>query len=227
MANQIQVLLTFLLYLFFFGWVGYRRGQLREAIVFSVVAGTWILLQEFGDVLVIIANLGGRFLSIIPTGALTQGDAALVEALSKAKNWIAPENAEAFIFLIWMSLLLVVYLITGVAIKDAKSKRTATAALLGALNGLFYAVVLLPKLALIFLPGGGVTPASAPATASAGTGDILRSLESSFGVVGRSLGDLWGVFETQRSYVLLFLLTILLLTAANTLKGTGAGAKKS
>ena len=224
MANQIQVLLTFILYLVFFGWIGYRRGTMRELIVFGLVAGSWIVLQQFGGVIVIITNLGGRFLSIVPTGALTQGDAALVEALSKAKNWVSPENAETFLFLIWVVLLMIVYMVTGIFIKDGKSKRNATAALLGAINGLFYAVVLLPKLAQIFLPGG-VTTATAASTGD--VGDILRTLGGSFDVVGQSLGDLWTVFEAQRPFVLLFLLTILLLTAAGTLTGTGSKAKKS
>ncbi len=215
MANQIQVLLTFILYLVFFGWVGYRRGTMREGIVLTVVAGAWILLQEFGDVLVIVANLGGRFISIVPTGALTKGDAALVEALSNAKNWVSPENAETFLFLIWVALLMAAYMITGIFVKDAKSKRTGMAALLGAVNGLFYAVVLLPNLAQVFLPRGA---ASASAT-SASTREILHTLEGSLGVVGSSLGDIWVVFEAQRPFVLLLLLTILLLTAAGSLSG--------
>ncbi len=222
MANQIQVLLTFILYLFFFGWIGYRRGMMRELIVLGVVAGSWIVLQQFGDVLVIITNLGGRFISIVPTGALTKGDAALVEALSNAKNWVSPENAETFLFLIWVVLLMATYVLTGIFVKDGKSKRNGSAAILGAANGLFYAVVLLPKLAQVFLPGGVTTTA-----ATGDVGDILRTLGGSFGVVGQSLGDLWTVFEAQRPFVLLFLLTILLLTAASTLSGTGTRAKKS
>jgi len=223
MANQIQVLLTFILYLFFFGWIGYRRGMLRELIVLGVVAGSWIVLQQFGDVLVIITNLGGRFISIIPTGALTKGDAALVEALSNAKNWVSPESAETFLFLIWVVLLMGAYVLTGIFVKDSKSKHSGSAALVGAANGLFYAVVLLPKLAQVFLPGG-VTPATA---ATGDVGDILRTLGGSFSVVGRSLGDLWTVFEAQRPFVLLFLLTILLLTAAGSLSGSGTKAKRS
>ena len=223
MANQIQVLLTFILYLFFFGWIGYRRGMMRELIVRGVVAGSWVVLQQFGNVIVIITNLLGRFLGILPTGALTKGDAALVEALSNAKNWVAPENAETFLFLIWVILLMGVYVLTGIFVKDGKSKRNGSAAFFGAVNGLFYAVVLLPKLAQIFLPGGVTT-----ATATTGdVGDILRTLGGSLGVVGRSLGDLWTVFEAQRPFVLLFLLTILLLTAAGTLSGSGTKAKKS
>lgn len=57
-----------------------------ELIVLGVVAGSWVL-QQFGNVIVIITNLLGRFLGILPTGVLTKGDAALVEALSNAKNW--------------------------------------------------------------------------------------------------------------------------------------------
>ena len=220
MANQIQVLLTFLLYLLLFGWIGYRRGMLRELIVFAVVVGTWIVLQEFGNVLVIITNLGGRFVSILPTGALTQGDAAIVEALGNAGDLVPADATETFIFLLWATLLLVSYIATGIFVKDGKSKRNGTAGLLGVLNGLFYAVVLLPKLAQVFLPGTVTTE-----TQAADAGTILRTLESSLGVVGDSLGDLWVVFEAQRSFVLLFLLTILLLTAANTL--TGGRPRKS
>ena len=222
MANQIQVLLTFILYLFFFGWIGYRRGMMRELIVLGVVAGSWVVLQRFGNEIVITTNLMGRFLAILPTGALTKGDAALVEALSNAKNWVSPENKETFLFLIWVVLLMGVYVLTGIFVKDGKSKRNGSAALLGALNGLFYAVVLLPKLAQVFLPGGVTATAS-----TGGVGDILRTLGGSFGVVGRSLSGLWTVFEAQRPFVLLFLLTILLLTAASTLTGSGSKAKKS
>ncbi len=221
MANQIQVLLTFALYLLLFGWIGYRRGMLRELIVFAVVVGTWVVLQEFGNVLVIITNLGGRFVSILPTGALTQGDAAIVEALGNAGDLVSADNAENFLFLLWALLLLLVYVATGLFIKDGKSKRNAVAGGLGMLNGIFYAVLLLPQLAQIFLPTGTVTGS----TEAADAGTILRTLENSFGVVGESLSGLWLMFEAQRAFILLFLLTVLLLTASNTL--TGTRAKKS
>ena len=70
MTSQIQVLIAFLLYLFTFGWIGWRRGAQREGWVFGVAIVAWFAFQERGDIVVRMANLGGKFMAFLKAGGL-------------------------------------------------------------------------------------------------------------------------------------------------------------
>ena len=50
MTLESQVLIAFLLYLAFWGWIGYRRGAMREIWLFVITIGSWVLLQERGTI---------------------------------------------------------------------------------------------------------------------------------------------------------------------------------
>ncbi|MCB0110990.1 MAG: hypothetical protein KDE53_33950, partial [Caldilineaceae bacterium] len=70
MSGQLEVLITFLLYIAFFGWIGYLRGTLSEGIVFGVALTAWLILQEQGDIFVRVINLGSKGIAFVQAGGL-------------------------------------------------------------------------------------------------------------------------------------------------------------
>ncbi len=61
----MQVAIAFLLYLFVFGWIGWRRGMNRELIVFATSLITLIIVRMRGDTLVEISNFGWEIVQLI------------------------------------------------------------------------------------------------------------------------------------------------------------------
>lgn len=71
--DQLQIAIAFILYAFVFGWIGYRRGQTREAWVFAVATVSLIVLRLRGDIFVGIANLGWQLINMLSGGAFQRG----------------------------------------------------------------------------------------------------------------------------------------------------------
>ncbi len=69
MTTETQVLIAFILYLVFFGWIGARRGVWPEVALLVVTVGGWVLLQERGTVIVRLTNFGGKFLVLVGSPA--------------------------------------------------------------------------------------------------------------------------------------------------------------
>ena len=90
----IQVLLTFILYLSFFGWIGYRRGSWREFIVLVMAVIGWLVLQEQGDIFVRIANLGSKFTAFITAGGLSENPEDAFSAIGDASPWVTSDDQE-------------------------------------------------------------------------------------------------------------------------------------
>ncbi|MEZ4619367.1 MAG: hypothetical protein R2867_28185, partial [Caldilineaceae bacterium] len=146
MTGQLEVLITFLLYIAFFGWIGYLRGSRSEAIVFGVALVAWLALQEQGDIFVRIANLGSKFVAFIQAGGLGANPDQAFGALGDAPPWVTAESRGGFLFVIWAFLLFLAYLISSPKVLGKKSKGDGWAVILGILNGLLYAAILLPRL---------------------------------------------------------------------------------
>lgn len=223
MTGQLEVLITFILYLAFFAWVGYRRGSLSEGIVFGIAVGSWFLLQEAGDILVRIVNLGSKFLAFVQAGGLGANPDAAFGALGDAPPWVTAENRQTFLFLVWAALLFLAYIISGPKAAGKKSKSDGWALLLGIMNGLLFAAILLPRLVALIRPTvNEVTGAVEPTDIT----DLFSVLGGGFTLLGASFTGLWELIDpSQRSFVLLILLTLFLLLAALSLRSSSKPKK--
>lgn len=216
MTQQLEVLITLGLYILFFAWIGYQRGSKREAVVAIAAVGSWIVLQQFGDILIRIVNLGSKFVAFVRAGGLGANPDAAFGALGDAAPWVTTDQRDEFLFIVWVLILILAYVVSNQKSFAKGSKSDAWAVLLGIFNGLLYAAILLPRLALLVPtvdPNGG--------EAATGIDSLLAILGSALALLRGSLGNLWDVFDAgQRSVVLLVLLTIFLLLAASTLKSS-------
>ncbi|HRW07402.1 MAG TPA: hypothetical protein P5121_19995 [Caldilineaceae bacterium] len=217
MSGQFEVLITFLLYIAFFGWIGYLRGTLSEGIVFGVALTAWLILQEQGDIFVRVINLGSKGIAFVQAGGLGENPDEAFGAISSASPWVTADTRGGFLFVLWAFLLFLTYIVTGPRFLGKKSRGDGWSVILGVLNGLLYATILLPRLVLLLQPAE-ITDAADGATSS---------ISSFFGILGGgvdllrgSLGGLWEIFEpSQQSLILLILLTLFLLLVAGSLRG--------
>lgn len=213
MTQQLEVLITLGLYILFFAWIGYQRGSKREAVVALAAVGSWIVLQQFGDVLIRIVNLGSKFLAFVRAGGLGSNPDAAFGALGDAPPWVTTDQRDEFLFIVWVLILILAYVISNQKPFAKGSKSDAWAVLLGIFNGLLYAAILLPRLAILVQ-----TPTDTGGGSISSLFDVLGSVLE---LLRGSLGNVWDVFQPgQRSLVLLALLTIFLLLAASTLKSS-------
>lgn len=238
MTAQFEIAITFIIYLFFFAWLGYRRGFRAELLVFLFALGGWLGLQVFGDAVVQIANLGGKFVSFILSGGLGADSDAAFDALKAAPDIITADNREAFLFMVWVVLVVFAYIIGSVMASNSRRRGGSNplapgaiffslppdvrmrgwAVLLGIANGLVYASVFLPRLVALLVPGD-VDYAFVPA--GAGPFEILGSgLE----LVFDSLKQLWVALQPLGPLVLLVLLTSFLVIVAGTLRASRGGS---
>ncbi len=215
MTQDTQVLFAILLYLTFFAWIGWRRGFKSELAVFLAALVAWVLLQERGNIFVRITNLGVKFLRLL--GSSLASGTVDESQLDSAGDFVAPGAEETFLFLLWIAVLFVTYLITSRPGFAKGSKKTAWAAIVGALNGLLFLAVMLPKFNQIYVSSGGQF-SDAPLR-------TFATLLSSFVTyLADALRNLWGWLPTQSPLTLLTIITVLLALAAFTLRG---GMKKA
>lgn len=218
MNGQLEVLITFLLYIAFFGWVGYLRGTLSEGIVFGVALLSWLALQEQGDIFVRLVNLGSKGVAFVQAGGLGENPDQAFGAIGSAAPWVTAESRGGFLFLLWAFLLFLAYIVSSPRMLGKKSKSDGWAIILGILNGLLYATILLPRLVILLQPVD-------VADATGGISGFLDVLGGGFELLRSSIGGLWNIFDpAQQSLILLALLTIFLLLAANSLR---SGTRKA
>lgn len=212
MSDSFQIVLVIILYLILFGWVGYRRGSLRELIVFFVALGGYLILRRYQNIVVTIINLGGRFFVFAREGGLNSDNPDAILALRDAPNLIVEQQADTVIFVIWVITLLLTYVITGKFVRNGRNRSDAIAILLGMINGIFYFSIFLPLLVSIFVPtavSAGVVPPEE------GAGYVLRQ---TLGVINEGFGNLWGTLDGQQPLVIVLFLTLVLVAVANTLR---------
>ncbi|MCB0113424.1 MAG: hypothetical protein R2873_22985 [Caldilineaceae bacterium] len=211
MSESLQIVAVLILYLVLFGWVGYRRGTVREMVVAIVSIGGYFVLQRYGNIVVTIFNLGFKFLAFARGGGLSGDNPDAILLIRDAEDVITEAGRDTLLFLLWVGLLLLTYFITGKVVKGAKNKSDGTAIALGLLNGIFYFSIFLPMLSSIFLNQLGVA-AAVPAD---GATFVLRS---ALEVINEGLGSLWGELDTQQPLVIVLFLTLMLVAVANTLR---------
>lgn len=219
MVGDIAVLISFTLYLAFFGWLGWRRGFAREMITFTVALVSWLLLELRGEFVVRFGNLAAAAIDLVRSGGLADGEQALT-AISGAEPAITDANELSYKFVLWVIIFISTYLLTNWLIEDKRSRRNGWAALIGTLNGVFFSIAFFPSLLALF--------GSTDSTATSATADEQFSLfeifSNAFQVLLDGLAAIWESISQLGSLGLLIAFTLLLVLIALTIRN-GAKAK--
>ncbi len=207
MNDSFQIVIALLLYLGLFGWIGHRRGSMRELIVLLVTLGGYLILRQYQGTVIRVINLGSKFSSFVLAGGLSGDNPDAILLIRDAPDIVGAEQTETIVFLLWVVVLLATYWITGRFVRSPRNRSDAMAFLLGMVNGLFYLSIFLPLLSAILIPTG--------IPAQDGAGVVLRS---TWRVLGDSLGDFWASISGQESLVFVVVLTLALVGIASTLR---------
>lgn len=218
MTGQAGIIISFVIYLVFFGWLGWRRGARREITVFLIALIAWLLLQQEGDTVISIANLGGAALTFARAGGFTGDSQDAFAALGSAPALVADEGRQTFLFVVWVAIFVGSYALSNVLILDNKSVRNGWAILFGVLNGLFFAVAFGPSLLALFAPGGELSVVDEDGL------NLLGLLSGGLQLLWDGVSSLWAIVISAGNLGLVILLTLLLVLAASTIRG-GAKAK--
>ncbi len=218
MTGDATIIISFIIYLAFFGWLGWRRGARREITVFLIAFVAWLLLQEEGDTIVSIANLGGAAVTYAQAGGFSDSQGDALTALGSAPAIVSDDGRTSFLFVVWVALFVGSYALSNVMIDDKKSLRNGWAILFGILNGLFFAVAFGPSLLALFAPDGELIIADENGL------NIMGLVSGGLQLLWNGIGSLWGLIDAAGNLGLVILLTLLLVLAASTIRG-GAKAK--
>lgn len=247
MSITFEIAITFIVFLLFFGWLGYRRGFRAEMTLFIVALFGWIGLMVFGDVVVTLTNLFGKFVAFALSGGLGEGGDAAFEALRTAPDIITAENRDSFLFVIWVILVVITFVITTTQATQRRQRATPVipltpGSLADALAGVFagqpraatpppdarlrgWSVILGIAngllFASIFLPRlvALLAPQAVTYTGIPDSINPFRILGTGLRVVFDAIGQLWRLIQPEASWVLLILLTLFLILVASTLGG--------
>jgi len=219
MNQQIEILISFILYLIFFAWIGRSRGTLRELIVLVTAVLGWIGFNQDSvtGIFTRLINLISVALTFVRSGGLGANPEDAFGAIGSAPRWINAGNQDGFYYLMWVLVVILSYVISNRFVGNIGN--SGWAMLLGITNGLFFTSVLLPRLVSILTQGiNGVDISN--------IGDLIDNtsffglFRGIFGVILAGLGSLWGMIGSSQFWVVfLILVTLLILIAANTLRG--------
>lgn len=223
MTGQAAVVISFVIYLAFFGWLGWRRGARREIAVFAVALVAWIILQERGDIVVSITNLGGAALTFAQAGGFGGSREEAFAALADAPDLVASDAQDTFLFVVWVATFVFTYAVSNVAIQDKQSQRNGWAILFGILNGLFFAVAFVPSMVALFAGDEASVSTTLP-DVEEGL-NLISLLGAGLELLWSGVSSVWTAVESLGSLGLLILLTAFLVLAASSIKGGGAKAK--
>ncbi len=215
MTGDAVIVLSFIVYLAFFGWLGWRRGARREIIVFIVALAGWLLMQEQGDILVNIANLGAAALAFARAGGFNGNTEEALAAISDAERIVTDSTREPYLFTIWLVLFVLAYILTNMVVQDKDSKRNGWAILFGIFNGIFFAPAFLPSLVTMFVPEETAGLASTDMQFDLGT-----LLSGGARLLWDGIAGMWALLDSMGSLGLLILLTLLLVLAATSIRGS-------
>ena len=219
MTSQSAIIISFIIFLVFFGWLGWRRGARREITVFLIALISWLLLQQEGDMVVNIANLGGAAVTFAREGGFTGSQQDALAAIGSAPALVNDDARISFLFVVWVALFVGSYAISNVMIQDNKSVRNGWAILFGILNGLFFAVAFGPSLVALFAPDGEFSVVDEDGL------NLSGLLGGGLQLIWDGISSVWSVVLSAGNLGLVILLTLLLVLAATTIRGGGAKAK--
>jgi hypothetical protein len=211
MTQDTQVLLAILLYLTFFAWIGWRRGLRSELTVFIVALLAWVVLQERGTIFVRLTNIMVSFAGVLGS-SLATGTEPSAESVTGGNDFVAAGGEETFLFLLWIIVLFLTYFITSRPGFAKSSKKTAWAAIVGALNGFLFLAVMLPKFNQLYVMGGGEFSQAPLRT-------FVALITQFIGYLIDSLRNIWQWVSPLSPITLLIIITVVLGLAALTLRG--------
>jgi hypothetical protein len=219
MTLETQVLIAFLLYLVFFGWIGARRGVWPEVVLLIVTVGGWVLLQERGTVIVRLTNFGGKFWVLVQSGGLAGSAEDALQAVQQAPNVITDENQDGFLFLVWAVLVLITFIVGSDRRWSKHNKHKILAITLGVANGIVFAALLLPVLARLLETAPGVASQDAP------LGALFALVGALWNTVLATFQNFWGWVQPVPPGAWLLLITLLLVLVAWPMRGAASKKK--
>ncbi|GIV68625.1 hypothetical protein [Caldilinea sp.] len=218
MTGETQVLIALILWLSFFGWIGVRRGYLAELWLLGVTVISWVLLQEQGDIVVRLTNFAGKFVALVRAGGLTADAEEAVRIVAEAPNVITEDNRQGFLFLVWAIIVLTTFVATSnLRFVKPKTNSKLLSFLVGAVNGLIFAALLLPVLNELLQ--------AAPLPQDSAWGGLFVVISRIWTLLVDNVSDFWSWMLTWPAGVWLLLITALLLLIAWPLRGSAAGKK--
>ena len=219
MTLETQVLIAFLLYLVFFGWIGARRGVWPEVALLIVTVGGWVLLQERGTVIVRLTNFGGKFWVLVGSGGLSGSAEDALQAVQQAPNVITDENQDGFLFLVWAVLVLITFIVGSDRRWSKHNQHKVLAITLGVANGIVFAALLLAVLARLFEAAPSVAAQDAP------LGALFALVGALWNTLLTTLQTFWGWVQPVPAGVWLLLITLLLVLVAWPMRGAASKKK--
>ncbi len=214
MTGSTGVIVSFVIYLIFFGWLGWRRGARREIVVFLIALTGWLILQLEGDTVISIANLAGAALTFARAGGFTGSTEDAMSAIGSAPTLVSDESGQTFLFVLWVAIFVGAYALSNVIIEDKNSPRNGWAIVFGLLNGLFFAVAFGPSLMALFSPDGEFTIVDEDGLS------LLELLGAGLQLLWAGVTNLWTIISSAGNLGLVILLTLLLVLAAGTIKNS-------
>lgn len=215
--NAVNVaLLSFILYLSFFAWLGYRRGVTRELTVLIAALLGWFLIEQKGTALVSIANLSGAGIQFMFAGGFNGSEEQAVQAILSADKLVPAAQQARFLYLAWVMGVVLVYLGTNWLIPSSSSQSNGWAILLGALNALLFAIIVMPGLAALFGWSGDIS-------AGQSKWDLLALLGRGLELLWDGVSAVWAMINPLGPMALVVIMTGILVYAA--FRATGKKSK--
>lgn len=252
--GRADIAITFLVYLLFFAWLGVRRGFRAELAVFLVGLLGWIGLEQFGDVVIRLFNLFGKFITFAAAGGLGAGGEDAFAALQSAPDIITSGASQSFLFVLWVIILVLTYVGSASATSSPRSRRDAVlltpGSLIEALTGVFSGRFTFDRpappdarltgwalllgiangllFAAIFLPRlvALLAPEGSYLVGLPEQVNAFTVLAGGFSILLENLAALWRLVRPQGSLVLLIALTLFLVLVAATLRGSSSESRR-
>ncbi len=140
-----QGVVTLFVLLLVFGYMGWRRGLVRELIVFfAILFGQLIRSSDVGPGLVNAINRTWALFKLgISSGFSPQKMMARADQLKQMKPFIPPERQEAFLFLLFIGIIFLGYYLGRYV---SSSRPSPISMLMGMVNGYLIGSLVLPLL---------------------------------------------------------------------------------
>jgi hypothetical protein len=197
---NLAAVVALLIYLGFFGVLGYRRGSQRELILLSVLALTAFGLRIFTEQIVTLFDRIGKGVAFATGQPIPEQSALGV--------W-AQANTTTLILIIWLIVLVLAYWFTNRFVR--KTKKDGWAFLLGLLNGLIIASIFAPLLTSLIYPGASLEGTAVQFPVFEFLGNVWEQMTS-------LLSQVWTAIGPISTSVFFLGIVLLILFAAFTLR---------